>query len=98
MIVPSRSTKTAADSALAMFAVLSETSDKFISGHGSRSKACDHDCAAVVGASRCLTPRRSADELTGKTRYSSMPAASDMENPACRGWNVLSRVVWLTYH
>src|SRR2546427_9327775 len=98
MIVPSRSTKTAADSALAMFAVLSETSDKFISGHGRRSKFADHDCASVVGDFRCLNRSRSANKSKCEKRNGSITGAGDIENLPCLGWNIMRRFVLLKKH
>src|SRR5882724_12633692 len=98
MIVPSRSTKTAGNSASLIFAVLSETGDKFISRHGSRSKFANHNCASVVGDFRCLDGSRSADESKGKERNGSITGARDIENLSCLGWNVMGRFILLKKH
>src|SRR6478609_10157430 len=62
MIVPSRSIKTAADSASPIFAVLSKTGDEFISRHRRRSKFAHDYCAPVVGNLRRFNRSRAADE------------------------------------
>src|SRR5882724_354275 len=98
MIVPSRSTKTAGNSASLIFAVLSETGDKFISRHGSRSKFANHNCASVVGDFRCLDGSRSADESKGKERNGSIAGARNIENLSCLGWNIMRRFVLLKKH
>src|SRR6266545_578110 len=82
MMVPSRSTKTAGDSALVIFAVLSETGDKLIACHGRCSKLADHNSASVVGDFRRFNRSR----------------AGDVENLPCLGWDVMRRFVLLEKH
>src|ERR1700752_3460846 len=98
MIVPSRSTKTAGDIASVIFAVLSETSDKFISCHGRCSKFADHNCASVVGNFRRFNRGRSADESKGKERNGCIAGAGDIEDLPCLRWNVVRRLVLLKEH
>src|SRR6266567_7273184 len=98
MMVPSRSTKTAGDSALVIFAVLSETGDKFVSCHGRCSKFTDYNCAPVVGDFRRFNRSRSADESKGKERNGSVAGAGDVENLPCLGWDVMRRFVLLKQH
>src|SRR6266496_5629301 len=98
MIVPSRSTKTAGDSASVIFAFLSETGDEFISCHGGCSKFADYDCASVVGNFRRFNRSRSADESKGKERNGSVAGAGDVENLPCLGWDVMRRFVLLKKH
>src|SRR6266481_1112316 len=98
MMVPSRSTKTAGDSISVMFAVFSETGDKFISGYGCRSKFAHHNCASVVGDFRRLNRSRSADESKREERNGSVAGAGDIENLPCLGWDVMRRFVPLKKH
>src|SRR5215470_14822611 len=98
MIVPSRSTKTAGDSGSVMFAVLSETGDKFICRHGRRSKFAHHNCAPVVGDFRRLSWSRSADESKSKERNGGIARARDIENLPGPRWNIMRRFVLLKKH
>src|SRR5437879_9579372 len=98
MMVPSRSTKTAGDSALVIFAVLSETGDKFVSCHRRCSKFTDYNCAPVVGDFRRFNRSRSADESKGKERDSRVAGAGDIENLPCLRRNVMRRLVLLKEH
>src|SRR5260370_39758184 len=98
MMVPSRSTKTAVDSALVIFAVLSETGDKLIACHGRCSKFADHNCASVVGNFRRFNRGRSADESKGKERNGSVPGAGDIEDLPCLSRDVMRRLVRLKKH
>src|SRR5437016_14139999 len=98
MIVPSRSTKTAADSALVMFAILSETGDEFIACHGGRSEFAHHNCASVVGDCRCLNRSRSANKSKCKKSNGSIAGAGNIKNLPCLGWIVMGRFVLLEKH
>src|SRR6516225_1520309 len=98
MIVPSRSTKTAGDRASVMFAVLSETGDKFISCHGRCSKFANHDGASVVSNFRRFNRSRSADESEGKKGNSRVAGARHIENLPCLRWNVMRRFALLKEH
>src|SRR6266436_1535744 len=98
MIVPSRSTKTAADSALVMFAILSETGEKFIARHGGRSEFAHHNCASVVGDFRRLNRSRSANKSKCEKSNGSIAGAGNIENLPCLGWNVMRRFVLLEKH
>src|SRR5580704_6479750 len=98
MIVPSRSTKTAADSALVMFAILSETGEKFIARHGRRSKLADHDAAGVIGYlggfdGGCLARKREC-----KKSDRGIACARNIENLARFGRNVMRRLAVLKKH
>src|SRR5437667_5155194 len=98
MIVPSRSTKTAGESASVMFAVFSETGHQFVSRHGCGSKFADHNGASVVGDFCSFNGSRFADESEGKQRYGSVASAGDIENLPCLGWDVMRRFVLLKKH
>src|SRR4029077_250790 len=98
MIVPSRSIKTAGDSASVMFAVLSKIGDKLISGDGRRSKFAHHNCASVVGDFRRLNRSRSADESKCEQRNGSIARAGYVENLPRLGGNVMRRFVCLKKH
>src|SRR6266498_3830066 len=98
MMVPSRSTKTAGDSALVIFAVLSETGDKLIACHGRCSKLADHNSASVVGNFRRFNRSRSADQSKGKERNGSVAGAGDIENLPCLRRDVMRRLVLLKKH
>src|SRR5712664_1152569 len=98
MRVPSRSTKTAGDSISVIFPVLSETGDKFISGHRRRSKFAHNNCASVVGDFRRLNRSRPADESKREERNGSIASAGDIENLPCFRWDVMRRFVPLKKH
>src|SRR6266436_1473769 len=98
MIVPSRSIKTAAASALVMFAILSETGEKFIARHGGRSEFAHHNCASVVGDFRCLNRSRSANKSKCKKSNGSIAGAGNIKNLPCLGWIVMGRFVLLEKH
>src|SRR5437016_14421111 len=98
MIVPSRSINTAGDSGSIMFAVFSETGDKFVSGYGRRSKFAHYNSAPVVGDFRGFDRSRSAHKAKGKERNGSITGARDIENLSCLGWNVMGRFILLKKH
>src|SRR6516162_5910242 len=98
MIVPSRSRKTAGDSASIMFAILAETGDKFVSCHSRCSKFADHDGAPVVGNFRRLNRSCSADESEGKERDSRVAGARHIKNLPRSRWNIMRRLVLLKKH
>ena len=98
MMVPSRSRKTAGDSASVMFAVLSETGDKFVACHGRCSKFADDDCAGVVGNFRRFNRSRSADERKSKERDGGVAGAGNIENLPRFGRDVVRRLVLLKKH
>src|SRR5216117_1600377 len=98
MMVPSRSIKTAGDSALGIFGVLAETGDKFISCHGRCSKFADHNCASVIGNLRRFNGSRSADESKGKERNGCVAGARDIEDLPCLGRDVMRRLFLLKKH
>src|SRR6478672_13967448 len=80
MIVPSRSIKTAADSASGIFVVLSKTADEFISRHRRRSKFAHDYCAPVIGNIRRFNRSRAADEPKREERNRSVACTRDIEN------------------
>src|SRR5215470_2486383 len=97
MIVPSRSTKTAGDSASFMFVVLSEPSNEFISRDGCRAELAD-DAAAMIGDLRRFNRSGFTDEPKGEERNSSIACARDIKNLACLGWDVVRRFILLKQH
>src|SRR5438045_876412 len=98
MMVPSRSTKTAGDSASVMFAVPAETRHKFVSCHGRCSQFADYDCAPMVCDFGRFNRSRSADESEGKERDGRVASAGHIENLSCLGRNVMRRFVLLKEH
>src|ERR1700746_2097251 len=98
MMVPSRSTKTAGDSASGIFAVLSETGHKFVACHSRCSKFAYDDCASMVGNFRRFNRSRSADESKGKERNGGVAGTGNIENLPCFGWNVMRRLIPLKKH
>src|SRR6266478_1462334 len=98
MMVPSRSTKTAADSALVMSTGLLETSDKFIARHSGRSEFTHHNRTPVVGDFRRFNRSRSANKSKCKKSNGSIARAGDIENLPCLGGNVMRRFVLLEEH
>src|SRR5439155_23105959 len=98
MMIPQRSTKTAADSASVMPAVLLETGDKFIARHSSCSEFTHHNCAPVVGDFRRFSRSRSANKSKCEKSNGSIARAGDIENLPCLGGNVMRRFVLLEEH
>src|SRR5437867_11403495 len=98
MMVPSRSTKTAADSASVMPAVLLETGDNFTPRHIGCSEFTYHNCAPVVGDFRRFSRSRSANKSKCKKSNGSIARAGDIENLPCLGGNVMRRFVLLEEH
>src|SRR6476661_5684796 len=93
MIVPSRSIKTAADSASPIFAVLSKTGDEFISRHRRRSKFAHDYCAPVVGNLRRFNRSRAADEPKREKRNRGVARTRYIENLTGLRANVVRRFV-----
>ena len=98
MIVPSRSIKTADDSASRIFAVLSKTGDEFISRHSRRSKFAHDYCASVVGNLRRFNRSRAADEPKREERNRGVACTRDIENLASLCADVVRRFVLLKKH
>src|SRR6516164_6322675 len=98
MMVPSRSTKTAANSASVMSAVLLKTGDKFIACHGGRSEFAHHNCAPVVGDLRRFSRSRFANKSKRKKSNGGVTCAGDIENLPCLRGNVMRRFVLLEKH
>src|SRR6266540_1162456 len=98
MMVPSRSTKTACYISSFMFAVLSETGDKFVACHGCCSKFADHNCASVIGNFRRFNRSRSADESEREQRDGSVTGTGHIENLPRLRWDVMRRLVRLKEH
>src|SRR5947207_10179202 len=98
MMVPSRSTKTAADSASVMPAVLLETGDKFIARHSGCSEFTYHNCAPVIGDFHRFSRSRSANKSKCKESNGSVARAGDIENLPCLRGNVMRRFVLLEEH
>src|SRR5512133_317891 len=80
MIVPSRSIKTAEDSASRIFPALSKTGDEFISRHSRRSKFAHDYSASVVGNLRRRNRSRAADEPKRDERNRGVARTRDIEN------------------
>src|SRR4026207_15506 len=80
MIVPSRSTKTADDSASRIFPVLSKTGDKFIPRHSRGSKFAHDYSASVVGNLRRFNRSRAADEPEREERNRGVARPRDTQN------------------
>src|SRR5215472_58507 len=98
MIVPSRSMKTAFDSASRMFAVRSKTGDEFISRHSCRSKFAHHYSASVIGNLRRFNRSRAADEPKREKCNRGVPCTRDIENLTSLCTDVMRRVVLLKKH
>src|SRR5690242_7259234 len=98
MMVPSRSTKTAGDSASVMSAILSKAGHEFVSCQGRCSQFTDDDGASVVGDFRRFNRSRSTDESKRKERNSGVAGAGDIENLPCLSWDVMRRLVVLKEH
>src|SRR6476660_6509839 len=98
MMVPSRSTKTAGDSALVIFAVLSETGDKFVSCHGRCSKFTDYNCAPVVGDFRRFNRSRSTDEPKTEESDGRVAGARDIKDLPCLRRDVMRRFLLFFVH
>src|SRR4029077_17383961 len=98
MIVPSRSIKTAADSSLATFRILSKTGHQFISRHGRCSKLAYDYCTRVVGNFRRFGRSRSAGETEGKESDGRITRARDIENLLRFGGDVVRRFFLLEKH
>src|SRR5262249_59313295 len=98
MMVPARSTKTAADSSSVMVAILSEAVDKFISRHGRCSKFANDDGASVVGDFCRFNWSCSAEKPEGKERNGSIARAGDIKNLSCLCWNIMRLFFLLKKH
>src|SRR6476660_9090134 len=93
MIVPSRSIKTADDSASGIFAVLSKTGDEFISRHSRRSKfAHDYSACMVSDLSR-FNRSRAANEPKREERNRGVARTRDIENLTSLRADVVRRFV-----
>src|SRR6266850_1224414 len=93
MIVPSRSIKTADDSASRIFPVLSKTGDEFISCHSRRSKFAHDYGASVVGNLRRFNRSRAADKPKREERNRGVARTRDIENLTSLGADVVRRFV-----
>src|SRR6478752_5411209 len=93
MIVPSRSIKTADDSASLIFPVLSKTGDKFISRHSRRSKFAHDYCASVVGNLSRFNWSRTADQPKREERNRGIARTRDIENLTSLRADVVRRFV-----
>src|SRR5215208_933044 len=80
MTVPSRSIKTADDSASRIFSILSKTGDEFISRHSRRSQLAHDYSASVVGNLRRFNRSRAADEPEREERNRRVARTRDIEN------------------
>src|SRR6476659_9862911 len=80
MIVPSRSIKTADDSASLIFPVLSKTGDEFISRHSRGSKFAHDYCASMVGNLSRFNRSRAADEPKREEGNRGVARTRDIEN------------------
>src|SRR5436309_12773155 len=98
MMVPSRSIKTAGDSASRIFAVLSKGGDQFISRHSRRSKFAYDNSASVVGNLRCFNGRRAAGKPKRKEGNRGVACARDIENLTSLRANVVRCFVLLKKH
>src|SRR6476469_7318875 len=93
MIVPSRSIKTADDSASLIFPVLSQTGDEFISRHSRRSKFAHDYCASMVGNLSRFNRSRAADEPKREERNRGIARTRDIENLTSLRADVVRRFV-----
>src|SRR4029077_13158540 len=93
MIVPSRSIKTADDSASRIFPVLSKTGDEFISRHSRRSKFAHDYSTTVVGNLRRFNRSRAADEPEREERNRGVARTRDIENLTSLRADVVRRFV-----
>src|SRR5437773_55777 len=98
MIVPSRSMKTADDSASRTFAVLSKSGDEFISRHSRRSKFAHDDSASVVGNLGRFNRSRAADQTKREERNRGIACTRDIENLASLRADVVRCFVLLKKH
>src|SRR5262245_39669779 len=98
MIVPSRSIKTAGDSASCILAVLSKTGDKFISRYSRCSKFAHDNSAGVVGNLRGFNRSRAAEEPKREERNGGVAGARDIENLTGLCADVVRGVVLLEKH
>src|SRR4029077_1395211 len=98
MIVPSRSIKTAGDSASCIFAVLSKTGDEFISRHSRRSKFAHDYSTPVIGNLRRFNRSRAADEPKCEERNRGVACTRDIENLMSLRADVVRRFVLLKKH
>src|SRR6266480_2181612 len=97
-MVPSRSTKTAADNSLVTSGILSKTGNQFIPCHGCCSKLAHNDGARVVGDFRSFGRSRSAGEAEGKESDGRITRARDIEHLSRFGWDVVWRFFLLEKH
>ena len=98
MIVPSRSTKTAADNLLSTLGILPKTGHQFISRHGRCSKLAYDHCASVIGDFRRFRRSCSAGETEGKESNRRIARARNIENLLRFGRNVVGRFFLLEKH
>src|SRR5512132_695977 len=98
MIVPSRSIKTADDSASRIFPVLSKTGDELISRHGRRSKFAHDYSAPVVGNLLRFNRSRAADEPKREERNRGVARTRDIENLTSLRADVMRRFVLSEKH
>src|SRR5215211_2871999 len=98
MMVPSRSMKTADDSASRIVPVLSKTGDEFISRHGRGSKFAHDYRASVVGDLRCFNRSRAADESKREERNRGVARTRDIENLTSLRSDVVRRFVLAEKH
>src|SRR6266404_8092503 len=93
MIVPSRSIKTADDSASCIFPILSKTDDEFILRYSRRSKFAHDYGASVVGNLRRFNRSRAADEPKREERNRGVARTRDIENLTSLRANIVRRFV-----
>src|SRR6266568_2978348 len=98
MIVPSRSIKTADDSASRIFPVLSKTGDEFISRHSRRSKFAHDYSASVVGNLRRFNRSRAADKPKREERDRGVARTRDIENLTSLRADIVRRFVLSKKH
>src|SRR5215470_12617497 len=97
-MVPSRSIKTAGDSASYIFAVLSKTRDEFISRHGCRSKFAHDYSTPVIGNLRRFKRSGAADKPEREECNRGVACTRDIENLTRLSANVVRCFVLLKKH
>src|SRR5215469_12526265 len=98
MIVPSRSIKTAGDSASLIFAVRSKTADEFLSRHSRRSKFAHDYSTGVIRNFRCFYRSRAAHESKREERNRGVACTRDIKNLSSLRADVVWRVLLLKKH
>src|SRR6188472_217192 len=98
MIVPSRSIKTARDSASSNFALLSKIGDEFISRHSRRSKFAHDHSASMIGNLRRFYRGCTADEAKREKRNRGVACAGDIKNLTSLCADVVRRFVLAEKH